>query len=43
MLRGKVPLLIHRYDSISKDNKFWDEFLTSNIIIADPEVLGIVQ
>ena len=35
------PLMVHRYDSTKQDLNFWDEFLANNIIIADPEVMGL--
>lgn len=40
-LTEKAPLMIHRYDVNKQDLKFWDEFLANNIIITDPETMGL--
>lgn len=40
-LTKDAPLLKHRYDSTIQDVKFWDEFLANNIIISDPEFIGL--
>jgi hypothetical protein len=40
-LTQEVPSLIHRYDVSKQDLKFWDRFLANNIIIGDPETMGL--
>ena len=40
-LVNKAPLLIHRADANQKDIAFWELFLANNIIIADPETMGL--
>ena len=40
-LTEQAPLMMHRYDVSKPDLKFWDEFLANNIIIAEPEMMGL--
>lgn len=41
LLPEKAPLMRHRFDNNAQSIAFWERFLASNIIIADPQHSGI--